>query len=448
MADQLLVRAYNVGVGDCIYVRIPNDGDHFHLLIDCGKKGSADQLATALAHLEANALPEGSAPGKRRLDLLVVTHRHEDHIKGFDPDSFETIEIGAIWLSAAMDPNHPQAERTHALHSLAEREMRAIAAQGLALSPELEGLVSLYGIRNDGAMEAVRETLPQKNGITPRYVHAGLSTASGETRIAALKDATIRVLAPERDIDGYYLGEEADEALRAFIAGRASFAQGAAPAGERPKNISGADFRLLQSRMLSSAFAFAEKDSSIQNNMSVVLLIEWAGRRLLFVGDAEWHGKFKKGKHNGSWEVMWKKRKKWLEDPIDFLKVGHHGSINATPREPNKAADWEINQILDAILPLPAAGARPTAQAVVSTERSYYPPIPEGDLMVELGRRVANTRNYQAQLSDAGLDPAAELPHFHDEEEAFLDKPQPWRTDLEKLLLGKDFVDVLIDEAS
>ena len=40
MGDQLLVRAYDVEVGDCIYVRIP-DGkvvpaghDDFHILID------------------------------------------------------------------------------------------------------------------------------------------------------------------------------------------------------------------------------------------------------------------------------------------------------------------------------------------------------------------------------------------------------------------------------
>ena len=447
MADQLLVRAYNVGVGDCIYVRIPNRDEPFHVLIDCGRKGSADMLATALAHLEENLLPEGSAPGKKRLDLLVVTHRHEDHIKGFDPDSFTNIEIGNIWLSAAMNSEHPQAERAHALHSLARDEMRAVAAQGLALSPELEGLVSLYGIRNDGAMEALRETFPRANGIEPCFVHAGMSSRSGEARIRELRDATIRVLAPERDIDGFYLGEEADETLRAFIAGRSAFARGARPQGDPPTNISGADFRLLQSRMLSSAFAFAEKDSSIQNNMSVVLLIEWGGKRLLFVGDAEWHGKFRQGKHNGSWEVMWKKRKRWLDDPIDFLKVGHHGSINSTPRDRNKDDDYEINQIFNAILPLPADGEQPTAQAVVSTERSYYKPIPESDLLVELGRRVKNTRDYKAEFDRTGLDPATELKHFQEEEEDFLDKPQPLRTDLEKMLLGRDFVDVVLDSS-
>ena len=84
--------------------------------------------------------------------------------------------------------------------------------------------------------------------------------------------------------------------------------------------------------MLSNGLAFAALETSIQNNLSVVLLIEWRGRRLLFVGDAEWEGEFKEGKHNGSWNVMWEKhRKTLLKTPLDFLKIGHHGSINATP---------------------------------------------------------------------------------------------------------------------
>ena len=45
MADKLLVRAYNVEVGDCIYCRIPKARkvggviDDFHILIDCGSVG-------------------------------------------------------------------------------------------------------------------------------------------------------------------------------------------------------------------------------------------------------------------------------------------------------------------------------------------------------------------------------------------------------------------------
>ena len=151
--------------------------------------------------------------------------------------------------------------------------------------------------------------------------------------------------------------------------------------------------------MLSNGLAFAAKESSIQNNLSVVLLIEWKKRRLLFVGDAEWEGEFKDGKHNGSWNVMWEKhRKTHLKAPVDFLKIGHHGSINATPppaeqdRRSKKARADGVYTILDTILPVPKTGTKPTAQAIVSTEREFYNPIPECKLLVDLARRVSNTR--------------------------------------------------------
>ena len=54
MGAKLLVRSYNVGCGDCIYVRIPDGEDGFHILIDCGSKESAntgDQRG-AIKHLE------------------------------------------------------------------------------------------------------------------------------------------------------------------------------------------------------------------------------------------------------------------------------------------------------------------------------------------------------------------------------------------------------------
>jgi len=59
MADKLLVRTYNVELGDCIYCRIPKGRkvgstiDDLHILIDCGSLGAEDLLETAVTDLES-----------------------------------------------------------------------------------------------------------------------------------------------------------------------------------------------------------------------------------------------------------------------------------------------------------------------------------------------------------------------------------------------------------
>jgi hypothetical protein len=447
MADQLLIRAYNVEVGDCIYCRIPKGHsaggvvDDFHLLIDCGSVGGIEHLESAMKHL-VGQLPV-LADGRKRLDLLVATHEHKDHIVGFGLPVFEELAIGQIWMNAAMDLAHPQAKTAHALHALATTAMRRLASLRLSLSPELQELVALFSLDNDDAMRALRATLPEKNGIVPRYVHAGMTAADAGL---PLTGATIEVLGPEQDIDRFYLGEDADEALRGFTHPGGLFSEKPSPMpGPAPGNIGAADFRVLQSRMLSNALAFAELSSRVTNNTSVVLLIEWSGKRLLFVGDAEWDAMYREGKSNAAWNVMWHERKAQLDRPIHFLKVGHHGSENSTPW--NDGGDPTITEpgtILDAILPIPAGNAKPTAQAVVSTMRKNYKTIPRSALLTELGRRVHNSRNYQDAFAAKGIADTG-LPTFDDYEKPWFDALQPRRTDCEYLLSGVDRVDIPIE---
>jgi hypothetical protein len=57
------------------------------------------------------------------------------------------------------------------------------------------------------------------------------------------------------------------------------------------------------------------------NNTSVILLIEALGKKLLFPGDAQWE----------EWEYALEKNAPELKQ-VDLYKVGHHGSLNATPK--------------------------------------------------------------------------------------------------------------------
>ena len=142
---------------------------------------------------------------------------------------------------------------------------------------------------------------------------------------------------------------------------------------------------------------------------------------------------------------MWHKRKPLLKDPIDFLKIGHHGSVNSTPwndKEDGKVT--EPSTILDAILPIPKGSKKPTAMAIASTRRKSYQTIPSSALLVEIGKRVKSVRSYKTALTKAGFN-TKDLRKFENYEKAWIGKHQPLRTDLEHILEPVGFVDVEIE---
>jgi hypothetical protein len=442
MADKLLIRLFDVGLGDCIYCRIPKghaDGRDFHILIDCGTLSGTSLLSAAITNLKP-LLP--LVDNKHRIDLLVVTHEHKDHMAGFGIKLWDDFSFGAIWMNAAMDPGHPEAKKAQKLHSFAAGAMAEALRLNVALGPELTQLANAMALNAD-AMKTLRETLPNASKITPTYVHAD---SSKKELALPLKGATLSVLGPERDIDFYYLGDVGDPSLRhvlGFIDTALPPVPSAVPAASAvatPTNLDPADFRKLRSRMLSTALAFADLDGKVCNNTSVVLLLEWQGKRLLFVGDAEWDGGYKKGKGNCSWNVMWNLRKKPLDGALSFYKIGHHGSVNATPwGQTDAATKGEPLAILNAILPV---GSK--AKAVVSTQRGNYPTIPRTDLLAEIGKRVSDTKTYATAFEQAKLK-TSDVPHFAEFEAGSFDKPQPLRTDLERMLHAQGFIDVEID---
>ena len=80
-------RAYNVGFGDCLllsftYAAAIDGRAERHVLIDFGSTKAAKggpSLRDVAALIEADT--------HRKLDVVVLTHRHRDHLAGFDPAS-------------------------------------------------------------------------------------------------------------------------------------------------------------------------------------------------------------------------------------------------------------------------------------------------------------------------------------------------------------------------
>lgn len=447
MDDQLLVYVYNVGVGDCIYLRVPDRDENGevrqrHIVVDCGTlQPNEDErlLKLAMTHI-ARLLPRDPATGRKRLDLLVVTHPHMDHIAGFGLEStarqWQRKQVDRLWLSALLDPDNDRARRAREQVRAGNLALQALLAADLhpALTVLAQELFSL----SQGQIADNARTLLEGGLSPPLYVDD--ATPPDRLQLFSEPGTAIHILAPSHNIDADYLGLAEEDPAEQFAEFNRDIRSAAGeavdwsfPAGEL--TISQRDFRRLRQRMGSRAVLLAMAQNELINNSSIVFLLTWRGRRLLFTGDAECKftrsGRFEAGKQNFSWNVMWARHRALLEEPLDFLKVGHHGSDNATPWIGDEPEN-EANQILDALAP---PGDR-RLYAIVSAARhaSWPGNIPRRVLLEALGERVANPRLYDEaihyQAHSGGNWPMGEA------ERAALfvpgDKPQPPRTDLER----------------
>jgi hypothetical protein len=116
------VRMYCLGHGDCFLLAFPRQGggDPVYVLIDCGYKPGSPDFLNKIHTVDA----EGNHIEKVRsiddtvnhitnatgghLDLVIMTHEHQDHLNGFwkevDP-YFQNFEIEQAWLAWTEDPN-------------------------------------------------------------------------------------------------------------------------------------------------------------------------------------------------------------------------------------------------------------------------------------------------------------------------------------------------------
>src|ERR1044072_6776380 len=110
---------YCLGTGDCFVIKFfSRKTTRFTMMIDCGScKVTPTDFNPYLQELLEYV--NGS------VDLLVVTHGHNDHVAGFakDPAIFRELEIKEAWFAWTENPKDPNG---HAQELLTKRtKMRA-----------------------------------------------------------------------------------------------------------------------------------------------------------------------------------------------------------------------------------------------------------------------------------------------------------------------------------
>ena len=115
---QVSVYYLDVGQGDSELIRLPN-GEN--ILIDAGLSGGAQKLTSYLRQL-----------GVSRIDYLIATHPHADHIGGMT-QVIQDFEIGKVYLPRVADDQVPTT-RTY------EKMLDAAAEKGLRLTQGKAGM--------------------------------------------------------------------------------------------------------------------------------------------------------------------------------------------------------------------------------------------------------------------------------------------------------------------
>ena len=145
---KIRVRMYRGFLGDCFLLTF---GDNrAHMLIDCGVIGGTPAASNLMKQVARDIL---DATGGR-LDLLVATHEHWDHLSGFVQarDIFEGIDVKNVWLAWTEDPKDELARslcgrrrQARAAVAMAIDRLKALGAEGAHSSGHLDGIMSFYG---------------------------------------------------------------------------------------------------------------------------------------------------------------------------------------------------------------------------------------------------------------------------------------------------------------
>ncbi|MEI9886157.1 MAG: MBL fold metallo-hydrolase [Rhizomicrobium sp.] len=394
----LRIRMYRVGFGDFFLMTVPTDNGPRHILIDCGVHAKdTHSIKAAVEHMAQET-------GKK-LALIIVTHRHADHVTGFAKckELFGEFEVERVWLSWYENPKDGKAMALQANIAAAATQIhQSLSARSDPQSEPYRNMVANItdalsaagGSQNPEAM-AVLKGFP---GNPIRYYKAGDAPDLPDDLVAA--GFAAQILGPPSDAS---LLSKTDKAAQEYLAGFSLTAtDGGAifPKGfsVKPERYKSPVFEILPREEIEARIAAAQPDqlavgASIANNQinnqSLVTLFTFNGKTLLFAGDAQW-GNWANFMFGGVDSATLKAESKAILGNLDFYKVGHHGSTNATPK--------------DAL-----AAMKDGCVAMCSTAIDAYPGVPRDPLIAGINSKTRNqlARSDQVAAGDQEIDPRA-----------------------------------------
>jgi beta-lactamase superfamily II metal-dependent hydrolase len=373
-----IVRMYNVGFGDAFLVTVPRRGRPWRMLVDCGvhMHGATEHHLDTVVEdiIDTVAADSDTRP---RIDVVVATHRHRDHIAGFDNERWHDVEVGEVWLPWVEDPEDEDAVALRNRQQAAALNLHTHFAAG---GDDDRADFVLNSLSNDDAMWVLQ------NGFAgnPRRRYISAQGAKAHP-LPGVRGGCVYFLGPPRDPRNLAaMDPPKPQRWLGFAAAPAAAASAAAelfpgftvPAGDFGRQYPHlvVDDKLLASfreEPVDTLTAASLLDRAV-NNTSVMFLLQVGDALLLFPGDAQW----------GAWQPL-------LDDAdvrslltrTTLYKISHHGSHNGTPVEVARDVLGRVTSLL----------------SVRPVERWAH--IPKEELVANL---VAPPRTVVSSVSTAG----------------------------------------------
>lgn len=322
--QSIRIRMYNVGFGDCFLLVLPTVDGPKKVAIDCGSLKNKNHSIQAISdRLIADVT---DADGVPRIDVLVMSHRHADHISGYTNPKWAAVEVGEVWMPWLESREDPDAR--------AIQKQQRIAAQALAMAVQKlnlgQGLaeVALNAQSNDDSLDVLHAGFAKK--VAPRFFPTRTNVVE-KIECAVLPGLEIFVLGPPHDRDALNNPDPPDnqtlltgysvDSLTGPLEKLRPFSGDWADESAYWPDFNTGEIDQAASRAEMYEMAAAKLDADI-NNTSLILIFRVGNDYLLLPGDAQW----------GPWEKILSD-----DDAVDllrkvtFLKVSHHASHNGTP---------------------------------------------------------------------------------------------------------------------